>query len=94
MDKLTEFIRLIDYAIACADALVKEATGTDHAWMAEDAATAMKQFQRIKEDALRGHLLPSKGAGLGITRALSEWAPDDLYAAGKAVEDYFRANWD
>lgn len=93
MQNVAEFIKLIDHAIASAESLIKESAKTGQAWMVEDATTAIKQFQRIKDDALTGHLIPSKGAGLGITRALSEWAPKDVYAAGKAVEDYYRLNW-
>jgi len=93
MNMKAEFIRLIDHAISCSDLLAKSVKDTDKSWMAEDAITAKDQFQRIKDDALDDKLLPSKGAGLGITRALGEWAPDEMYAAGKAVEDFFRANW-
>lgn len=89
----TDFIQLLDRAIACSESLSREVLGTDNAWMAEDATTARTQFQRIKNDALADHLPPSNGAGLGVTRALGEWAPEELYAAGKAVEDFYRANW-
>lgn len=92
MPSLKDFSRLLDEAIACAATLAHEATGSDQAWLAEDANSAMKQFRRIKAEALSGALPPSGGAGLGITRALSEWAPDDLYAAGKAVEYFYRRN--
>ena len=88
-----EFIDLLDNAISCADILSQQVINTDNAWMISDANTAKNQFQRIKTEAMAGKLPPSAGAGLGITRALGEWAPDGLYTAGKAVEDFYRMNW-
>lgn len=88
-----EFIGLLDHAIACSASLSREMVDTENAWTAEDATTARTQFQRIRDAVLADKLPPSNGAGLGITRALGEWAPDELYAAGKAVEDFYRKNW-
>lgn len=88
-----DFIRLLDEAISCAKSLSREVAATENAWMAEDAENAATQFERIKEEALAERLPPSNGAGLGITRALGEWAPDKLYTAGKTVEDFYRQYW-
>lgn len=87
-----EFVALIDHAIACSDNVLALAVNDD-SWMREDAAVAKAQFQRIKNDVLADILPPSVGSGLGITRALGEWAPDELYVAGKAVEDFYREKW-
>ena len=48
-------------------------------------------FRAIREQAASGRLLPSKGAGLGITRALGErGVSKELYAAGQALENYYQ----
>ena len=93
MDKVAELVGLIDIAIAKAIETAARASGTTDAWMSEDATAAMQQLEQLKQQAVSGQLPPSRGGGLGITRALGEWAPDDLFAAGKTVEDYFRQHW-
>ena len=90
MSKLDDFIRLVDIAIAKADALATSVAGTANEWMATDAGTMKVQLERIKNEAIAGSLSPSMGAGLGLSRALGEWAPDDLYEAGVAVENFYR----
>jgi len=86
-------VKLLDAAMANANDLATRVAGTQDAWMAEDAIVAREQFARIKTQALAGQLPLSHGGGLGISRALGEWAPDDLFAAGRAVEEFYRQNW-
>lgn len=85
-------VGLLDRAILVAAAIV-ESSSEERAWMAEDARNALEKFRQIRDAAIAGKLPRSGGAGLGITRALGEWAPDDLYEAGKAVEDFYREKW-
>ncbi len=87
-----EIIDLLDRAILVA-AEVVECSRDESEWMAEDARNALEKFRQLRVAAISGQLPRSRGAGLGITRALGEWAPDDLYQAGKAVEDFYRERW-
>lgn len=93
MTKEQEFLRRIIAALDACDRVVRESTASGESWMVEDASTAKAQFERIAEQVRSNLLLPSQGGGLGITRALSEWAPDYLYVAGEAVEDFYMKNW-
>ena len=61
--------------------------------MVEDASAAKAQFEKLAEQVRSNSLSPSQGGGLGITRALGEWAPDYVYSAGDAVEDFYMHNW-
>lgn len=90
MSKIEEFVRLIDVAISRAEAVSAQAARAQSEWLVADAAAAKAQFERLKQQALSGELAPSQGAGLGVSRALGEWAPDDLLDAGVAVENFYR----
>lgn len=93
MADLIEFLALIEKAIKVAENTAQVSAGTEEDWMASDASMAARHLREIAEQARSGELPPSDGAGLGITRAFSEWAPKELYDAGKAVEDYYREKW-
>jgi hypothetical protein len=87
-----ELIGLLDRAILVAASVVENCRD-DRAWMVDDARNALEKFRQIRDAAIAGQLPRSSGAGLGITRALGEWAPDELYEAGKAVEDFYKEKW-
>jgi len=55
---------------------------------------AADNFRVLLERAKNGTLQKINGAGLGITRALGEWAPKELYEAGVALESYYMDNWE
>lgn len=93
MSRDQEFLKLISVALDACEKARLEALSRGESWMVEDAATARSQFGKIAEQVKGNTLAPSQGGGLGITRALSEWAPAYLYAAGEAVEDYYMRNW-
>lgn len=61
--------------------------------LAEDAEAAERKFADILEQVKNNTLPTSNGGGLGITRALGEWAPDELYDAGDAVETFYMKNF-
>lgn len=88
-----EFIALIDNAIDKCELAKNEASESGKAWLVENSLSTEAQFNKIREQASSHTLPPSKGGGLGITRALSEWAPPYLYEAGEAVEKYYMENW-
>ncbi len=93
MSREQDFLRLIFAAIDACEMVRVDAMSKGKNWMAEDADVAKEQFRKIARQAESNTLSPSSGGGLGITRALSEWAPGHLYAAGEAVEDYYMRNW-
>lgn len=80
-------------AIEACDRACSEAEMAGVNWLRDDALVARGNFQAILEQSVSGSLLPSQRAGLGITRALSEWAPTFLYDAGALVEDFYRKNF-
>lgn len=88
--KISRFIQLANEAIATAQQERNFAARNDKSWLVEDCDLAIANFRFYREQALSGQLPASNGAGLGITRALSEWGVSDtLYSAGKALEDYY-----
>ena len=93
MANKAEFLQLISKAISVAEDIAHASEGTAEGWMAIDALSTADQLRRIADQVNTGAIPPSNGAGLGITRALSEWAPERLYNAGKEVEDYYRQHW-
>ncbi len=84
------FQALIEQAVEIAEAVARD---TQEEWLAIDARAAAGKLKGIGETAAAGELQASGGAGLGIARALSEWAPVELYDAGKAVEDFYKERW-
>ena len=89
-----QFLNIIDNAIAEAEMVIRDAKMRGVSWLEEDACMAKNNFEEIKRQLLAGELPRSEGAGLGITRGLSEMgAPDDLYKAGKELEDFYLSNW-
>ena len=88
-----ELQKLLRSAISACDRACSEAETAGIDWLRVDALVARGNFQAILEQSVSGSLLPSQGAGLGITRALSEWAPTFLYDAGALVEDFYRKNF-
>ena len=89
-----QFLTVIDNAITEADSVIQDAKARGVSWLEEDASMAKNNFEKIKKQLLAGELPKSKGAGLGVTRGLSEMgAPDNLYKAGKELEDFYLSNW-
>lgn len=90
---MQDFLRLIDAAREACEKAKREAIVTGQTWMAEDASAALAQFDKLAEQVRTNTLPSAQGGGLGITRALSEWAPTYLYSAGEAVEDFYMHKW-
>lgn len=93
MTKEETLLFLLEEAIRACDAAIEEGQKKGVAWLVEDASNARNQFVQLAKLASSGLVGPSGGGGLGITRALSEWAPEYLYTAGEAVEDFYMRNW-
>jgi len=84
-------IQLADAAIDAAQKEKSSAAAAGQTWLVEDCELTIANFGAIRELAASGRLSPSKGAGLGITRALGEFGVSkELYAAGQALENYYQ----
>ena len=89
--KAIRLIQLADAAIAAAEKEQSSAATLGQSWLVEDCELTIANFRAIREQAISGCLPPSKGAGLGITRALGEFGVSkELYAAGQALENYYQ----
>lgn len=89
-----QFLIVIDSAITEANHIIDDAKLRGISWLVEDASMARNNFEKLKKQLLAGELPKSEGSSLGITRGLSEMgAPDNLYKAGKKIEDYYLSNW-
>jgi hypothetical protein len=89
--KTSRLVQLADVAIAAAQKERSSAHRTGKTWLVEDCDLAITNLRAIREGAISGRLPASNGAGLGITRALSEWGVSTaLYTAGHALEAYYQ----
>lgn len=89
-----QFLTLLDSAINEASKVINNANQNGLSWLEDDVQVVKNNFENIKNQLIAGSLEKSEGAGLGITRALSEMeAPLDLYRAGKQVEDFYLEHW-
>jgi hypothetical protein len=92
--KTDRLIALADAAIAAAQRERAAAGLAGKSWLVDDCDRAISNFQAIRERAATGELPASRGAGLGISRALGEWnVSSSFYAAGKALEDFCRGEY-
>ena len=89
--KHQRLIVLADSAISAAQNDLSLAKKNDVPWLIEECERAIRNFTSIRVQARSGMLSVSGGAGLGVTRALSEWgASDALYGAGVELEGFYR----
>lgn len=89
MEKTQRFLKLINAAIAIAQEYEKGDSTPE--WLQNDCHTFIQNMKKLSEYVQSGSGIKSEGAGLGITRFLSEnGAPYDLYAAGRAIEVFFK----
>jgi hypothetical protein len=93
MNSPNDFIELLERSIFVAENIARDRGGTEDNWMVSMAHEAIEQFRRIAHEARSGILPSSEGVNLGITRNLGEWAPKELYDAGKKAEDYYQNYW-
>lgn len=89
--KAIRMIQLADAAIAEAQKEQSSAASAGKTWLVEDCELTIANFRAIREQVSAGLLPPSRGAGLGITRALGDFGVStELYAAGQALERYYQ----
>jgi hypothetical protein len=88
---MNESLKFADMATALISKLEPLAS-TGPEWRQEQARIALENISAFKEQAIQGTLPSSRGSGLGISRALGEWAPDDVCQAGYELERQFVEN--
>ena len=94
IDRKSKFLEIVDRSIAVANDIAADTSGKFEDHTVSDALVVIEIFGDIKNALLEDTLPPSKGAGLSLTKGLSEWnAPTELYDAGKEIEDYYRDHW-
>ena len=89
--KLEEkFIKLIDKVILEADKTKDSALISGSSWLVEDCDLVLKNMNTLKRNVQAGNTPKSDGAGLGLTRAFSEWGVSkSLYSAGLELETFY-----
>jgi hypothetical protein len=88
---MNESLKFADMATALIAKLEPLASsGPD--WVRQQARITLDNIRAFKDQAIQGTLPSSKASGLGISRALGEWAPDDICQAGYELERYFLEN--
>lgn len=85
-----KFITLIDKVILEAELTKKSALASNSAWWVEECDLAIQNMLSLKSNVQAGKTPKSGGAGLGISRAFSEWdAPTNLYKAGYELDRFY-----
>ena len=91
IERATRIIELATHLINAADDERKRAERNNKEWLVEDCETIIKNILELKEQAAKGKLESSGGAGLGITRALCEMgASEKIYSLGLELETYYQ----
>lgn len=87
-----QFVDLLDNAIYEARRIHIETQSTGGPyWLREDSERVIENLEAWKERATRGDLPRSAGAGMGLARAVGEWAQGTpLMDAVYAVERHFK----
>ncbi len=89
METKEQFVKLLDATIEETKKVILDATVAKKKWMIEDAEVTMSLFIAIRKKVQEGKLPESKGSGLGIVKALGEWAPKTLNHLGYEIEKFY-----
>jgi hypothetical protein len=90
-----EFLTLCDQAIVAAEEIISAIDcGVFDSDLMEEASRTLEVLRVLRDRIVNGTLRrPSGGAGLGMTRAVGEWAEGtDLMRAVRALERYYIDN--
>jgi len=88
---------LIVQAIGECKAISKRAKSFGPSWLREVSEEAVLAMHAYLDSAQAASLpRPSAGAGLGVSRALGEWAQDEaaLMALAYEIDQYYKVNCD
>jgi len=85
-----KFISLIENLIFEAEATKVKASESGKSWLIESCDLTIKNMNHLKGNVLAGKIPKSGGAGLGVSRAFSEWdVPKNLYNAGHKLDAFY-----
>ena len=85
-----KFINLIEDVIFEAEATKIKAIESGTNWLIESCDLTIKNMNHLKGNVLAGKTPKSGGAGLGVSRAFSEWdVPENLYNAGHKLDAFY-----
>lgn len=89
---IQQLVDLLDGAIHEARRIHTETQSTGGpSWLLEDSERVIENLEAWKQRATRGDLPRSPGAGMGLSRAVGEWAQGTpLMDAVYAVERHFK----
>jgi hypothetical protein len=88
-EETDEFIRLVGETITQCDRAIADGKVKNKPWFVELGEEAKARLIAMKTNALSRGLPAATGSGLGISRALGEWAPDYLRDAGYELESFY-----
>jgi aspartyl/asparaginyl-tRNA synthetase len=91
-DRMKEFLRLFDVAIAEASEMQRELqVARADQGLVDEATLTLENLRGYKDSAASGKLGPSGGAGMGMSRAVGEWASGTpLMEAVRTLERYYQ----
>lgn len=93
-DNISRIIELADLLIAAVRAEKNSARRYNRDWLVQECETIIETISRVREDASSGRLEAGDGAGLGITRALSEMgASENIHRLCLALESCYQKDY-
>ena len=90
MNPEEKFISLIEKVIFEAEKTKRTAQKSRAVWLVEDCDLTIQNMLSLRDNLVVGKVPKSGGAGLGVSRAFSEWdVPDNLYKAGRELDRFY-----
>lgn len=91
MSKIEGFMNRAGRLISLAERVREQYVAASELTLAAQAELLIANLRVICEGVESGRLLPSEGIGLGLTRAVGEWADDpELVSAAYDLEQFYR----
>lgn len=85
-----KFASLIENVIFEAENTKRAAQESGTVWLVEGCDLTIKNMLILRRNLKAGKIPKSGGAGLGISRAFSEWdVPENLYKAGHELDRFY-----
>lgn len=85
-----KFISLIEKVIFEAEKTKRTAQESGVVWLVESCDLTIENMLTLRGNLEAGKIPKSGGAGLGVSRAFSEWdVPDNLYKAGHELDRFY-----
>ena len=91
MNKISKFLELSDAVIREAALVKVQAAAENSLWLVDFCDKTTENLSRIREKAAEGVFPKHTGAGLGLTRTVSEaGVPETLYKVGYELETFYK----